>query len=343
MKKFSGFEEMNCVPHIVDILNSNLTHIFMLIIGGTCCFLPLLLGIKSYLEESTLLTSLTSGGYFRDSSTASLALALPMFLDLLVDFYNQLRRNRKQKVEKQRLCLNGLEKFVLLGGINAVPFVSLLPKDTSNLALILACCHNFRITIVGGIIITSLCRYNRKFWSTSVTITFIVVLSLAEVMSVFVGNIMVKDKHDPLYRNMQYVAIVFTWSPIVLLMVCNIRWLAAVINSWLKSSDHVRVKDSHLYFTMVWVFATISGIIALLINAVLYRTFDKIDEKALLLNNLIFLCFELVVTVFLMRMYKSDSVQGLVSHPIFVLTLLFLSQKTSYLTFFHFICSVRPH
>ena len=154
---------------------------------------------------------------------------------------------------------------------------------------------------------------------------------------------MVKDKHDPLYRNMQYVAIVFTWSPIVLLMVCNIRWLAAVINSWLKSSDHVRVKDSNLYFTMVWVFATISGIIALLINAVLYRTFDKIDEKALLLNNLIFLCFELVVTVFLMRMYKSDSVQGLVSHPIFVLTLLFLSQKTSYLTFFHFLCSVRPH
>lgn len=321
MMNFSWVDDIDHVPYVRDVLNSNLTHVFLCIVGGSCCFLPLLLGVKSYLEDSTLFSSIASGGYFRDSSTASLALALPMTLDLIIDFYNRLSRNQHEKVGKQRLCLNSLEKFVLLGGINSVPFISFLPRDTPNLALKLACGHNFRLTIVGGIIMTSLCRYNRKFWSASVTITFVIVLSLAEVMSVFIGNIFAKDKHDPLYQNMQYVAVAFTWSPILLLMACNIRWLASIAHTWLKFSsklsDHMRVKDCNLYFTMFWVFASIGGIFALLINSVLYRTFDKLDEKALLLNNLIFLCFELVITVFLMRMFKSNSVQGLVSHLIF--------------------------
>ena len=309
-------------PKMFEIFNTNWMHILICICGGTCCFLPLILGTKSFLEDSTLRYSLTSEGYFKDSSVASIALAFPIIVDLIFDNLISLNKWMNGKPTQQKPHLNTAEKLVLLLGINAVPFVSLLPTDTPDLALIYGCCHKFRIVIVTGIMIIALCRYDKKFWRMSATIAFLLCSTFAEVTSLFIGNMVAKDSHDPLFRNMEYAIIIFIWSPVILFCASNLRWLFLIpydrMISGKKGPNLLRRNDSGLYFATIWVLMSLAG--AVVLSAVMgtYHSIRFFDTSALMITNYLFLSLELVITVFAMHSFKYENIGGLVSDPFYL-------------------------
>ena len=222
-------------------------------------------------------------------------------------------------------CLNNIEKFLLLGGIISVPMTAFLPYDVQDLGLIYFCSKKYQTVVVTGVVMISLCRNSPKFWSVTNTIIFLVVISTATSSSVFFRNNTLKNPHDLGNVKLELVCTAFQWAPILFLIFCNVRWLV-MPSKFAKGRKHStssggiitdkdRQDESHLYFTTVWVLSTIVGMVYLVVMTGIYFTDDKLDEEALLVNNLIFLSFELSITVFLMRIVKSDVVQGLVSCP----------------------------
>ena len=319
-------------------LSLNVTQVTLCFLGGLACYLPLIVGVISNLEDTTLRRSLSSGYYFRDSSLASLTLAIPILIDILLDLTTSITKKRgmAHNCSTAPCCLNNIEKFLLLGGIISVPMTAFLPYDVQDLGLIYFCSKKYQTVVVTGVVMISLCRNSPKFWSVTNTIIFLVVLSTATSSSVFFRNNTLKNPHDLGNVKLELVCTAFQWAPILFLIFCNVRWL--IIPSKFASgrkhstssdgiiTDKDRQYESHLYFTTVWVLTTIVGMVYLMVMTGIYFTDDKFDEEALLVNNLIFLSFELSITVFLMRIVKSDVVQGLVSCP----------QIFSYFFLFHF-------
>jgi hypothetical protein len=302
---------------ITQIVNSNLTHVLICFAGGLLSFLPLVIGLKSNLEDSTLKNSLSSGYYFRDSSMASLALAIPISIDIVLDVTTLFAKKRKICGPESQMCLNNIEKCLLLIGITSIPLTSFLPYDLPNIGLVFFCCQKFQLVIVAGIVMTSLCRNNKKFWTAPSTITFLIILGSATSMSIFARNASLSRPDDRVRQGLNLACVFTSLAPICYLIYCNIRWLTDVIRTERKCSPHVtgmdRKSDSHIFFTTIWVITTLIGMILQALIHGVYLNVDHFDSKALLMNNLIFLCFELSITVFLMRVVKSDVLHGLVS------------------------------
>ena len=305
------------------LLTLNITQVTICFVGGLASFLPIIVGVISNLEDTSLRRSLTSGYYFRDSSLASLTLAIPILIDILLDLTTSITKKRGMVHSNSTgsSCLNNIEKFMLLGGIISVPMTAFLPYDFPNLGLIFFCCKKYQTVVVTGVVMISLCRNNPKFWSVTNTIIFLIVLSTATTSSIFFRNNVLKDPTDMASIHLELACTVFQWAPIVFLIFCNIRWLGCMMSNFTHKKMHSkspvtdkdRQLDSHTYFTTVWVLTTVIGMVYLVVMTGIYFTDDKFDVVALLVNNLIFLSLELSITVFLMRIVKSDVVQGLVS------------------------------
>ena len=310
---------------IGHILTLNVTHISICFVGGLCSFLPLSVGIDSNFENTIMRQSLSSGYYFRDSSMASLTLAIPLLIDILLDLtttFSSFSTFSKKKGlgrsdNRGPCCLNNIEKFMLLVGIISVPLTAFLPYDQTDLGIIFYCCKKYQMVIVSGVVMISLCRNNVKFWTVNNTVIFLIVLSSATSLSTFLRD---RSLRDPSRNNskLEVACACFQWAPIVCLVIYNLRWLSVVAFNYndrvnYTPGDNNRQSDVDLYFTTVWVLTTTLGMVFLIVLSGTYTTDDKFDVIALLVNNLIFLSFELSITVFLMRIVKSDVVQGLVS------------------------------
>ena len=115
---FPEFDEAELYTLTVRVLSSNVVHLIICAFFGLCCYLPIMMGTKSFLEDTVLHHALINGGDFRDSSIASLALSLPLGIDLILDVINSAMYNRKIRIELSRTCLNSAEKLILLLGIN---------------------------------------------------------------------------------------------------------------------------------------------------------------------------------------------------------------------------------
>lgn len=321
------------------LLASNATQIFICCIGGLCSFLPLFSNYTSDFENTILRKSLTSGYYFRDSSMASLSLAIPIVIDILLDLTTSVTKKTRgmgRNENKGPCCLNNIEKFMLLGGIISVPLTAFLPYDCPNLGLIFFCCKKYQTVIVTGVVMISLCRNNVKFWSVCNTVFFLIVMSASASCSIFLRGF-VLDNPTPLNIKLEIACTFFQWAPIVFLVACNIRWLTHVtlknynrVNYVPDANGGNRQCDVDLYFTTVWVLTTTAGMVFLIAVSATYLSDDKYDVVALLVNNVIFLSFELSITVFLMRIVKSDVVQGLVRYIALVTTVIVISSHSSF-------------
>jgi hypothetical protein len=248
---------------------------------------------------------------------ASLALAIPISIDIVLDVTALISKKRKICGPESQICLNNIEKCMLLVGITSIPLTSFLPYDLPNIGLVFFCCEKFRLVIVAGTVMISLCRNNNRFWTVPNTITFLIILGSATSMSIFARNASLSRPDDRARQGLNLAAVFASFSPICYQIYCNIRWLTDVIRTERKCSPHVtgrdRQSDSHIFFTTIWVITTLIGMILKALIHGVYLNVDHFDPKALLMNNLIFLCFELSITVCLMRVVKSDVFHRLVS------------------------------
>ena len=311
----------------INILGSNALHVSICFLGGFCCFLPLVLRVKSNMEETPLKKSFTNGHYFRDSSVASLALATPLALDIIIDLVITLvRRIRVISTDcvGSQTCLNNMEKFLCLIGIIVVPLTAFLPDDLSNLTLIFICCNKCQSFVVGATVMISICRCNRNLWSVMCTLAFLLLMTFAQITSTFSLNTAMGERHGPIndlmvtasdISTLMAVSVVLAWSfRSLFYLFCqayrDLRSVELVRPNETSSERHGR---THVFFSICWLSVFVAGITTLVTISRVYGSIENWTGFALLLNNVTYLTFELSITILTMRMVKFDVVKGLVS------------------------------
>ena len=321
---------------VAKLFDSNSFYVIFCYISGLCCFLPLFLGIESNLEDRPVRESICSSLEFSYSCIASIALVIPLLIDILFDIRNSFdqsptavkKRLKSRSSGSERFYfLNISERILILLGVAILPTLVFVPKSTSNLALIYVCCCKCQQNWVGGTVAISLRRYDKEYFSNSFAFFSLANFGFGLITSAFVDNIYtIKPVPQSIYL-LDMIAYVSCLLP-CLLFICNsFRWILLVhcgASKWdnvlffytkfrpTRNPDESSAPD-HTFFPMVYTFC---GTVVILLLVVLVSISPRIEDYTksnLLLNNIPFLVFVLLVSILSMRMVKFEVVQGLVS------------------------------
>ena len=324
------FESKAIAPFMIAsyrFLCSNAFHLTLCILGGFLCFLPLVLRVSSNFEDSVMKMSIVNGNHFRDSSVASLALALPLALDIIIDLgISLIRRMRVVPTESTSTItsLNCFEKGFCLIGIIIVPLTAFLPKSDGNFGLIFVCCNKCQSFIVGATVMTSFSRCNQDLFSNITTLVFLFMFMFAQTSSTFTLNTSVGDNPSDYNTNLLLAGNHLTMISASIVLVCSIRCLIMLISQARNDSNRLksakpnetsreRHSKSHIFFRICWMSVFIVGTVLLIALSNKVGSIEKFNETALVLNTGIYFTFELAITILTMRMVKFDVVKGLVS------------------------------
>lgn len=334
------------IPHFLDKLNSNNFQTIFCFASGLFCFIPVILDMQSYVENSILAESLVSSSEFDYSCIASIALVIPLFvdvfLDLMMNFIDASSSAEAKKLKPKPIetsarfnFLNISERLLILMGVIILPLVNFLPKETKNLALTYLCAYKCQQNWVGGIIVVSLCRYDREYWSISSTLVSLSVFSIGLISGSFVDNYSASESSPSFIMILVLAVFLLTHLPLLVFLWNSIRWLIVVYfkcHHWknflfFKSTNNSSPQNSirntpppavstvdHTFFPMVYI---TSGIFLLIMLGIVVGIANKIQDfnrLNLLQNNVPYLVFSILISTLSMRMVKFEVVQGLVSY-----------------------------
>ena len=224
--------------------------------GAILCFFPLIGGMPSYLEDLPVRASVESSSY-RESSYAMLGCAVPLAADLLVDIVKLVTGGKKLNSTSSSVtgfgAMNLLEKLVFICGIVVSPAVCLLPKDSRNLALGSLCAGRAQILLVGGCIVITASRGDRRVFTTPLTLIILVCLFVPNVLfgwAVNATRLYAWSIDGSEYRPgntsayaVRQVATILEWIAAITFVLCCLRWLYSecfvkVVTPWVVS--HLR-------------------------------------------------------------------------------------------------------
>lgn len=173
------------------LVASNDVHLAIVVVGALFTFLPMISQTTSHMEHpgSPFEGAIYGGNnaFYHGVSLVSLSLGVPIFLDCVLDMALKCRatgRAKRQVVaDKNRAAnkvdiLTDMEKLLLVVGCNVLPAVAFVPVGmVRNMALLTFCCLACQTFVVGGVVMASLCRFDKRYFPAP----FIVVLLLAWV------------------------------------------------------------------------------------------------------------------------------------------------------------------
>jgi hypothetical protein len=317
------------------IFDSNNFYMIFCFISGLCCFLPLLLGIKSNLEDRPVRDSIGSSFEFSYSSIASIALVIPLFIDVLFDILNSVdqspsavkKRIKSRSRDARYKFLNITERIMILLGVAVLPMVVFVPTTNPNLALIYVCCCKCQLSWVGGTLSLSLRRYNKEYFPNSFAFIALLNLGFGLVAGAFIDNIYAVEPISQFIYFLDKVAYGLTLIPCLTFICYSSRWIFLVHHGPSKWDDilfcyskfrprrHANppLTLEHTFFPMVYTFCGTVVIVLLIVLFTIAPRIENYNHTSLLLTNLPFLVFILLVSILSMRMVKFEVVQGLVS------------------------------
>lgn len=314
---------------LAQLLSSNCMHIMICFIGGLSCLLPLFIHPVSLLEDTCLRAALPSMRN-RDSAVAAVALIVPVIMEMTTDIVICCFETADRiKYNCRDALLNSPEKFVFFCGTVIVPITAFLPTDTENWAYIYLCCTKCQLMMVGGAVVTSLCRYDKKYWSERSTYLFLLLLTMGTVTGAFTDNQTaqaVKSSND----RIRYASYCLVTTATGLFFFCSGRWLKLVIPKLfsalftlhpsksnecktLQGTAHSNYDVVHLIFPVMYISTSIAACGLLTIIAILYPGISMFDADALFYHNLAYIVFLLFIMYTSIRMMRQQVVNGLVS------------------------------
>ena len=309
-------------------MNTNNIHILTCFIGGISCLLPLYIYPVSMIEDSLLRTAELSNKN-RETAVAALTLLGPLLLDLLTELSNSLFKNSntaKEMCQPYDGLLNSAERCVFFLGTLLIPATAFFPSTTHNWAYIYLCCQKAQLTLVGGAVTVSLCRYDQKFWTIRLTNMCLFLTIFGTVASAFVDNydpaMVSKVDVRSLISDISYYCILVA---VIIFLYCSMTWLRVVVPMfvrWYRSTASIQQpqdskKLSRLVFPAMYVVTSIMSISLLVTISALYSGIAFYDVDALLLHNMAFIVYLLFISYLSMRMMKYEMVQGLVRQTSF--------------------------
>lgn len=315
---------MSSKPHSSCNMSAYSAQILLSVFGGFCCLTPLFIGLNSNIEDSKLRTAMF-GKSNRDSSIVTLALTVPILIDVAVELFTSITANgnfEKLNMYLNRPLLNPLERIVFLTGTTLVASTAFLPSETPNAAYIYVCVSKCQLMLISGAILTSLCRYDKNFWSVR-SIFFILILTfVASVTGVFVAN-HVKQSNSPV-RSICTISNTFGLVAAASISFLCCRWMYITLPKLLTKTntkstklmkeiaDTEAIDTNSLVFTMMFVTATLVSLMLMIVFNTGHRYFEEYDGEALFRHSLAIIIYLLFVTSISTKMMKNKLIQSLV-------------------------------
>ena len=215
-------------------MESTSLNLSIVLVGGLLSFLPMLARESSYLDTRDNVLVLTSGPLFKGASLICLALSVPLFMNVVLDFGSRnlsfatgmAPKLTKSDYSKDILTLP--ETTILLVGCVMLPIISFLPTHTPNLALLAACCHRLQLIFVGGVAVTSMTRFDKKYFPTVFCLPILLLLAISSAVGGYSNNFTARyptSTTDPLY----VVLGVTVWTSAILFTLLCLRWVVAAL------------------------------------------------------------------------------------------------------------------
>ena len=312
--------------------HSNKIHVVICFVGSFLCLLPLFTDTSSNLESSPLRSEISSQ-ISREIAAATLALTLPLLVDLATETFYISRSSNNFAITKVRVgftLLNNIERAALLCGTAVVPVCSLFPNDTSNLALIYACCQKCQLVLIIGAVMISLCRHSERYWTVKGTSFSLICLVIGNILQAATDNTDMTNEFNATQTTASRLS-----SILIILAVASHIWLNAF---WLYAHyPHLFSKfwdrpnpadagpdtisptlpqpdpDGKMTSASQQVFISITASTALILICVSQSGAALKGASELHFRNALFLFYILLVSYVSIRIMRNEVVHGLVS------------------------------
>jgi hypothetical protein len=315
---------------ILEIFLSYRFHIVLIILGIILVFLPAMTS-PSNLESGTLPEAVRSD-YFIASSAATVALVIPVLIDMILDFIFEERMRRLRAASMQREAkvkggeagerpkiLNTVEKLIYIIGCCASPLVAFTPRGTPNIGMLYYCCERSSIILVLGAVMLSLRRL--KLCPASVVLVVLIMLGVCCPMRLLADNAVASGSAPMSYYSMATASSVINYGAgFIILINCvwnffnAVRTVLAVQRTGTLLTEKQRNDNNRVYITGSYLFAILLGIIVY--GTMSIRRKNSIafeDGEGLLYRTSCVLVAGLCFSVANTRIVKMDVVHGLVS------------------------------
>jgi hypothetical protein len=273
------------------------------------------------LSDSPLSVTLKSVR-FRDSAIFATSVTLPILMDVISELCNSIvTRNtpNRIKMRPKKPLLNTIERFMLYCGIMTIPITAFLDPDTANLGNIYQCLRRSRTILVFGAVVTSLGRYDKKFWSPTITYALLAFLISGATTGSFSDNSNVGSRQEMGLETVKwlYLATALTFFS------CNGFWLYTNLPHFFKmmwrgkesqSGEKLESQSEQQYriFPLLYATATSLFFLGSMVSSRHYGEEDNYGADALFLHNLMFILYLLLQMYMSERMLKCEVVEGLV-------------------------------
>ena len=223
-------EDFKIIKRFILLLSSRNAHLLIVAFGGILCFLPVLLGMESNLENSSVANALSSTEA-KLSGVVSLTLCLPLIVDLFIDnvqnfFLRSVSKNRYFRNDKN-LGIDVIDRFevTLVIIANLISYtVMFLPDKTKNIALIFCCARRCYFLLICGSVTCSFNRYSNRDFPALLISFLLVICVVGSVAGVFANNLDPNGKGvmNNYYSRINYI---FTYSVFCSIVILSCRWL----------------------------------------------------------------------------------------------------------------------
>ena len=208
--------------------------VFLIItfMGGCFCFLAM--STDSKLEHTIVGDAMRNGPETRIAFAASISLAIPVFANLLVDFYLDnigiaAKTTTKSTSSNSKDILTKPEKLIFMLGIVLPPIVSCF-SGWNKATLLFTCAMAMQQQFVFGVMMTSLNRFDANYFPTSLAYFQILVVTAASIVKPYAFNIsaamsLIFGNKLPSYAFQLYGS----WCSICMLFFLVTFWLSSVL------------------------------------------------------------------------------------------------------------------
>jgi hypothetical protein len=291
------------------------------LIGCLCCFLPVVIGPHVEFELKELDSALTSDRN-RNLAVAALALTAPIFIEMAADYCTNIfvgAKSKRIRMHVRESLLKPYEQFLLTCSILSVPTIAFLPSDTDHVVTTYFCINRFRILLVGGLVLISLSRFNKKIWTTNITYIVLCLLATSEVTGSYADNLGLLEN-----TVMRKVADSLLIVGLGIFCLCSCKWFYFSVPIVLRMKSRVhdvetlvnqnapRMAEQHLVFPLVYIASANVGALFVIAST---RIIPKhiLEDDWFFISNLGYVTYLIFLLTISERMAKYEVLQGLVS------------------------------
>jgi len=238
-----------CGQFCRNALESSLVHLGVVWLASTFCFLPLWSGAANNLANTQLSMSLKNvhgGSYYQVGSVAILAAVLPLFIDVMLDLWQDPWTGGNGRKRTADIMTN-TEKFTFHAGLVCLSILSFLdPHRYDKFELIYLCTQRAQIMLISGVVAVNMYSFDPQ--SLPLPLLWYILLgggAFCAVGSHF-SNTRVPEPQTPMYIGSNVVG----YGAACALILAMVRWLWRFVRG--KVSEDTEPFIKHKYVCPLW-------------------------------------------------------------------------------------------